>query len=63
MTNDVILTQKEHDQITGLLDQLVEISTWQDAEAKAKDPLKNPGESFMTNKLKIIRDTLKNEHR
>ena len=63
MTNDVILTQKEHDQITGLLDQLVEISTWQDAEAKAKDPLKNPGESFMTNKLKIVRDTLKNEHR
>tara|TARA_Y100000401_G_C8165271_1_gene146376 strand:+ start:316 stop:507 length:192 start_codon:yes stop_codon:yes gene_type:complete len=63
MTNDVILTQKEHDQITGLLDQLVEISTWQDAEAKAKDPLKNPGESFMTNKLKIVRDTLKNENR
>ena len=63
MTNDVILTQKEHDQITGLLDQLVEISTWQDSEAKAKDPLKNPGESFMTNKLKIVRDTLKNEHR
>lgn len=62
MTNDVILTQKEHDQITGLLDQLVEISTWQDAEAKAKDPLKNPGESFMTNKLKIVRDTLKNEN-
>ncbi len=63
MTNDVILTQKEHDQITGLLDQLVEISIWQDAEAKAKDPLKNPGESFMTNKLKIVRDTLKNENR
>ena len=63
MTNDVILTQKEHDQIKGLLDQLVEISTWQDAEAKAKDPLKNPGESFMTNKLKIVRDTLKNENR
>ena len=63
MTIDVILTQKEHDQITGLLDQLVEISTWQDAEAKAKDPLKNPGESFMTNKLKIVRDTLKNENR
>ena len=63
MTNDVILTQKEHDQITGLLDQLVEISTWQDAEAKAKDPLKNPGESFRTNKLKIVRDTLKNENR
>ena len=38
-------------------------STWQDAEAKAKDPLKNPGESFMTNKLKIVRDTLKNENR
>jgi hypothetical protein len=63
MTNDVILTQKEHDQITGLLDQLVEVSIWQDAQAKAKDPLKKQGESFMTNKLKIVRDTLKNEHR
>ena len=63
MTNDVILTQKKHDQITGLLDQLVEVSIWQDAQAKAKDPLKNPGESFMTNKLKIVRDILKNENR
>tara|TARA_R100000742_G_C4234618_1_gene55475 strand:+ start:183 stop:374 length:192 start_codon:yes stop_codon:yes gene_type:complete len=63
MTNDVILTQKKHDQITGLLDQLVEASIWQDAQAKAKDPLKNPGESFMTNKLKIVRDILKNENR
>mgnify|MGYP003136175503 FL=1 len=58
-----MLTQKQHDQVTGLLDQLVEISIWQDAQSKAKDPSKNPGESFMTNKLKIIRDTLKNEHR
>ena len=32
-----------------------------DAEAKAKDPIKNSGESFMTNKLKLILNTLKNE--
>tara|TARA_R100001129_G_C5219483_1_gene219202 strand:- start:371 stop:559 length:189 start_codon:yes stop_codon:yes gene_type:complete len=61
MTNDVILTQAAHDQLVGLTEQLIEISIWQDAEAKARNPLKNPGESFMTNKLKLIRDTLKNE--
>ena len=61
MTNDVILTQVAHDQLVGLVDQLIEVSIWQDAEAKARAPLKNPGESFMTNKLKLIRSTLKNE--
>ena len=61
MTNDVILTQAAHDQLVSLIEQLIEVSIWQDAEAKAKDPIVNTGESFMTNKLKLIRDTLKNE--
>tara|TARA_R100001082_G_scaffold48047_1_gene25758 strand:- start:1227 stop:1415 length:189 start_codon:yes stop_codon:yes gene_type:complete len=60
MTNDVILTQAAHDQLVSLIEQLIEVSIWQDAEAKAKDPIANTGESFMTNKLKLIRDTLKN---
>ena len=61
MTDDVILTQAAHDQLVGLVEQLIEISIWQDAEAKAKDPIKNTAESFMTNKLKLILNTLKNE--
>ena len=61
MTDDVILTQAAHDQLVGLVEQLIEISIWQDAEAKAKDPIKNTGASFMTNKLKLILNTLKNE--
>ena len=61
MTDDVILTQAAHDELVGLVEQLIEISIWQDAEAKAKDPIKNTGESFMTNKLKLILNTLKNE--
>ena len=60
MSSEFIITQKTHDQITGLLDQVIEVSIWQDAKLKSKDPLKNPGESFITNKLKVIRDTLKN---
>ena len=56
-----MLTQAAHDQLVGLVEQLIEISIWQDAEAKAKDPIKNTGESFMTNKLKLILNTLKNE--
>ena len=63
MSNEFILTQKAHDQITGLLDQVIEVSIWQDAEAKAKDPVKNQGDSFITNKLKVIRETLKNGHK
>ena len=63
MTNDVMLTQADHDQLVGLVDQLIEVSIWQDAEAKAKNPAKNPGERIMTNKLKLIKKTLKNEHR
>jgi hypothetical protein len=61
MTDDVILTQAAHDQLVGLVEQLIEVSIWQDAEAKAKNPIKNTGESFMTNKLKLILNTLKNE--
>jgi|TARA_R100001163_G_scaffold62179_1_gene52725 hypothetical protein len=60
MSNEFILTQKTHNQITSLLDQLIEVSIWQDAQAKAKDPTKNQGDGFITHKLKIIRDTLKN---
>ena len=62
MRDDVILTQAVHDQVLTLLDQLIETSIWQDAKLKSKDPAKNPGESFMTNKLKLIRKTLKNEN-
>ena len=36
MSNEFILTQKTHNQVTTLLDQLIEISIWQDAEYKAK---------------------------
>ena len=61
MTDDVILTQAAHDQVLTLIDQLIETSIWQDAKLKSKDPVRNPGESFMTNKLKLIRKTLKNE--
>jgi hypothetical protein len=61
MRGDVILAQATHDQILSLIDQLIETSIWQDAKLKSKDPIKNPGESFMTTKLKLIRDTLKNE--
>ena len=62
MTDDVILTQAAHDQVLTLIDQLIETSIWQDAKLKSKDPVRNPGESFMTNKLKLIRTTLKNEN-
>ena len=58
MRDDVILTQAKHDQLISLIDQLVEVSIWQDAQAKSKDPLSNQGESFMTHKLKLVRDTL-----
>ena len=63
MNHEFILTQKTHDQITSLLDQMIEASIWQDKKLKSKNPIKNPGESFMTNKLKILRDTLLNESR
>ena len=61
MSNDVILTHATYNQLVSLTNQLIETSIWQDAKLKSKDPVKNPGESFMTSKLKLIRDTLENE--
>ena len=58
MSDDVILTHSTHKQVVSLIDQLIEVSIWQDAEAKSKAPVKNQGDSFMTSKLKIVRDTL-----
>ena len=61
MSEDKTISQVTYKQILTLLDQLIETSIWQDAKLKSKDPVKNPGESFVTNKLKLIRKTLKNE--
>jgi hypothetical protein len=57
-----VLPQATHKQVLTLLDQLIETSIWQDAKLKSKDPIKNPGESFITNKLKLIKETLENEN-
>jgi hypothetical protein len=62
MSEDKTISQVTYKQILTLLDQLIETSIWQDAKLKSKDPVKNPGESFVTNKLKLIRKTLKNEN-
>jgi hypothetical protein len=62
MRDNLLLTQAAHDQVLTLIDQLIDTSIWQDAKLKSKDPVNNPGESFMTNKLKLIRKTLKNEN-
>ena len=62
MSEDKTITHATYKQILTLLDQLIETSIWQDAKLKSKDPVKNPGESFITNKLKLIRDTLENEN-
>ena len=62
MSEDKVITHATYKQILTLLDQLVETSIWQDAKLKSKDPVKNVGESFITNKLKLIRDTLENEN-
>ena len=62
MSEDKAITHTTYKQILTLLDQLVETSIWQDAKLKSKDPIKNVGESFITNKLKLIRDTLENEN-
>ena len=51
-----------HTKVLTLLGQLIETSIWQDAKLKSKDPVKNTGESFMTNKLKLIKRTLENEN-
>ena len=58
MSDDVTLTKSTHEQVVSLIDQLIEVSIWQDAEAKSKTPVKNQGDSFMTNKLRLVRDTL-----
>ena len=62
MNEDKVIPHSTYAQILTLLNQLIETSIWQDAKLKSKDPLKNPGESFMTNKLKLIREALENEN-
>ena len=62
MSEDKVITQATYKQILTLLNQLIETSIWQDAKLKSEDPIKNPGESFVTNKLKLIRETLENEN-
>ena len=62
MSEDKTITHATHKQALTLLNQLIETSIWQDAKLKSKDPIKNPGESFITNKLKLIRETLENEN-
>ena len=62
MSEDKIISHITYRQILKLLNQLIDTSIWQDAKLKSKDPIKNPGDSFMTNKLKLIRETLENEN-
>ena len=62
MSEDKIISQATHQQILTLLGQLIETSIWQDAKLKSKDPVKNAGESFITHKLKLVRETLENEN-
>lgn len=60
MCNDVMLTQKDHDQICELLSQLIEFSSHEDRLNNLSDPMKYSVEGFMTNKLKLINEVLKN---
>jgi hypothetical protein len=62
MSEDKIISHATHQQILMLLGQLIETSIWQDAKLKSEDPVKNPGESFITHKLKLIRETFENEN-
>ena len=62
MSEDKTIAHATYKQIFTLLNQVIETSIWQDAKQKSKDPVKNPGESFITNKLKLIRETLENEN-
>ena len=62
MSEDKAISHATYKQILTLLSQLIETSIWQDAKLKSEDPVKNPGESFMTNKLRLIRETLENEN-
>jgi hypothetical protein len=56
------MSEDTHKKILTLLNQVIDTSIWQDAKLKSEDPVKNPGESFITNKLKLIRETLENEN-
>ena len=56
------MSEDTHKKILTLLNQVIGTSIWQDAKLKSEDPVKNPGESFITNKLKLIRETLENEN-
>tara|TARA_R110002020_G_scaffold191661_2_gene391476 strand:- start:1492 stop:1674 length:183 start_codon:yes stop_codon:yes gene_type:complete len=58
MSEEKTISHTVYQQILTLISQLIETSIWQDAKLKSKDPVKNPGESFMTNKLKLIKETL-----
>ncbi len=60
MTNDVILTQRDHDQVCQLLRQLIDHCRALDHVKRIEDPLKYSGEGFLTNKLKLIKETLEN---
>ena len=62
MSEDKAIPYTTYEQLLTLLNQVIETSIWQDAKLKSKDPIKNPGESFITNKLKLIRETLENEN-
>ena len=62
MSEDKIISHTTYQQLLTLLNQLIETSIWQDAKLKSQDPVKNPGESFMTNKLQLIREVLENEN-
>ena len=55
------MSEDTHKKILTLLNQVIDTSIWQDAKLKSEDPVKNPGESFITNKLKVIREALENE--
>jgi hypothetical protein len=61
MSEDKTISHTSYQQVLTLLNQVIEASIWEDAKLKSKDPIKNPGESFTTNKLKLIRETLENE--
>ena len=62
MSEDKVIPDATYTHILTLLNQLIETSIWEDAKLKSKDPLKNPGESFITHKLKLIREVLENEN-
>ena len=62
MSEDKIISHTTYQQLLTLLNQLIETSIWQDAKLKSQDPVRNPGESFMTNKLQLIREVLENEN-